>query len=104
LESWNAADHPDQRRLRSYLDEVEALINACVPATSDHLALELIVGLRKTVDLLSGGRDLDNYVFPIARRAGPNADASAGNRRRSVTVRDQAHGHDDHGTRGYTDT
>ncbi|WP_345471687.1 hypothetical protein [Actinoallomurus oryzae] len=70
MESWNAADHPDQRRLSAYLDEIEALIGAYVPTTSDHLTLELTVGLPASTALTSGGRDLDNYLLPIARRVG----------------------------------
>ena len=71
LESWEKTDHPDQRRLRAYLDEVETLINASIPVSSGHLALELTVGLKTGVTLDSGGRDLDNYLLPVARRIGP---------------------------------
>jgi hypothetical protein len=71
LESWGKTDHPEQLRLRAYLDKVETLINALVPVSSGHLALELTVGLSPRVALDSGGRDLDNYLLPIARRIGP---------------------------------
>ncbi len=37
-----------------------------------NLALELTVGLPEGTDLLSGGRDLDNYLFPVAHRLGSN--------------------------------
>jgi hypothetical protein len=36
-----------------------------------HAALELQVGLPVSKSLTSGGGDLDNYLFPIARRLGP---------------------------------
>jgi hypothetical protein len=71
LESWEATGHPDQRRLRRYLDEVEMLADGCVPAAADHLVLELAVGLPAGTALISGGRDLDNYLLPVARRIGP---------------------------------
>jgi hypothetical protein len=70
LESWEKADHPDQQRLRAYLDRIEALVGASFPVTAGHLALELTVGLPPSVVLDSGGRDLDNYLLPIARRIG----------------------------------
>lgn len=68
LESWNARDHPDQIRLASFLDEVEALVRPAPEA--EHLALEVHVGLPHNKSLASGGGDLDNYLFPIARRLG----------------------------------
>jgi hypothetical protein len=70
LESWEAKDHPDQRRLDAYLDEVESLVLASAPATDDRIAVDLTVGLPAGVALTGGGRDLDNYLFPIARRIG----------------------------------
>jgi len=42
LESWEKADHPDQRRLRAYLDQIETLAGASFPRTDGHLALELL--------------------------------------------------------------
>jgi hypothetical protein len=35
------------------------------------VAIELIVGLPDAVPLLDGGRDMDNFLFPIAQRLGP---------------------------------
>jgi hypothetical protein len=35
------------------------------------LAVELTVGLSSELSLISGGRDLDNYLFPLAQRLGP---------------------------------
>jgi len=69
LESWENIDHPDQQRLRAYLDQIEALV-ASFPISDGHLALELAVGLPSSAALDSGGRDLDNYLLPIARRIG----------------------------------
>lgn len=68
LESWNAHDHPDQLRLAMFLDEVETCLGAL---EQNHLALELQVGLSEMKSLTSGGGDLDNYLFPVARRLGP---------------------------------
>jgi hypothetical protein len=45
LESWERTDHPDQQRLRDYLDQLEVLVGASFPITDGHLALELTVGL-----------------------------------------------------------
>ncbi|MFD0783354.1 hypothetical protein ACFQZ8_05380 [Micromonospora azadirachtae] len=70
LESWNAADHPDQRRLRAYLDEVIRLVGADALPPGEPLALELVVGLPATIAPDRGGRDLDNYLFPVVRRIG----------------------------------
>ena len=78
LESWNAAGHPDQVRLQSYLDDVTARIG---PA-GDHLSIELVVGLPATTPLDRGGRDLDNYLFPVARRVGPERIAAMFGRKR----------------------
>jgi hypothetical protein len=66
LDSWTAAGHPDQVRLRSYLDDVMTRIG---PA-GDHLSIELVVGLPATTAVDRGGRDLDNYLLPVARRVG----------------------------------
>lgn len=70
LESWDANAHPSQQRLRAYLDSVEALIGPALAEDRTHLALALDVGLADHVELLHGGHDLDNYLFPLARRFG----------------------------------
>ncbi|WP_207935695.1 hypothetical protein [Actinomadura sp. KC216] len=36
----------------------------------ENVAVELTVGLPAGVPLIGGGRDLDNYLFPVARRIG----------------------------------
>lgn len=67
LESWNARQHPDQLRLSAFLDHVEAT----VPETPDsHAVLELNIGFPSSRSLTAAGGDLDNYLFPIARRLG----------------------------------
>ncbi len=84
LESWNARDHPDQLRLHAFLDEVEAAVAICDEAAN--LALELQVGLPQSKSLTSGGGDLDNYLFPIARRIGAGRlDAAFGTKRHATT-------------------
>ncbi|MEU6325507.1 hypothetical protein [Streptomyces sp. NPDC047009] len=70
LESWDAAGHPSRQRLGAYLDCVAALAPQAVVADGAPLALVLDVGLSREVALTSGGRDLDNYLFPLARRFG----------------------------------
>ncbi len=70
LESWDAADHPDRLRLRAYLDEVEKRLAGAWPPEQPS-AVELVVGLKDDVPLDSGGRDLDNYLYPLARRLDP---------------------------------
>ena len=70
LESWNSNTDPAQVRLASYVDEVAGLVS--LPDTADHLALHLRVGLPLSRPLITGGGDLDNYLFPIVRRLGAN--------------------------------
>ena len=40
-------------------------------AVDGPLSVELTVGLPGELSLTSGGRDLDNYLFPLAQRLGP---------------------------------
>jgi predicted RNase H-like nuclease len=68
LESWNARDHPELLRLRQFLDHVGELVT--VSDDDQHLALDLRIGLPESTSLTSGGGDVDNYLFPIARRLG----------------------------------
>src|SRR5690348_6434634 len=67
LESWNAADHPDQVALRSYLDRTLERLSPQLGAAADPLSLSLFVGLDPSVPPLQH-RDLDNYLLPLARR------------------------------------
>lgn len=70
LESWDAASSPSQVALRGYVDELAELAEPKLRAFSGPPALALRVGLPPDVALDSGGRDLDNYVFPVVRRLG----------------------------------
>jgi hypothetical protein len=63
LASWNKADHPDQVRLRPFLDDTEALLAAS--RVDGPWALRLDVGLPTGRDLLDMA-DLDNYAYPLA--------------------------------------
>jgi hypothetical protein len=69
LASWNRSDHADQIKLRDFLDHVETLLAKTRPDASD-AALSLSVGLPETKPLISGGNDLDNYLFPLVARLG----------------------------------
>ncbi|AGL21559.1 hypothetical protein [Actinoplanes sp. N902-109] len=77
LESWNAADHPDQIRLRTYVDSVAEQLGVTDWNERGRRAIELVVGLPDSLPLDRGGRDLDNYLFPLARRLGPHRIAAA---------------------------
>jgi hypothetical protein len=63
LASWNKADHPDQVRLRAYLDDTKELLAGS--RIDGPWALRLDVGLPAMRDLLDGA-DLDNYAYPLA--------------------------------------
>jgi len=63
LASWNKADHPDQVRLRAYLDDTRSLLAAS--RIDGPCALRLDVGLPTGRDLLDMA-DLDNYAYPLA--------------------------------------
>ncbi len=65
LASWNKADHPDQVRLRAFLDDTELLLAAS--RVDGPWALRLDVGLPAGRDLLDTA-DLDNYAYPLASR------------------------------------
>ncbi|QOV33852.1 hypothetical protein IM697_27115 [Streptomyces ferrugineus] len=70
LESWDAAGHPSQQRLRAYLDSVAELVGPAAAEGGTRLAMALDVGLADHVSLTRGGHDLDNYLFPLVRRFG----------------------------------
>jgi hypothetical protein len=65
------AGHPSQVRLARFLAEVETVAAPMMAAGQGRVAVELIVGLPSAVRVMSGGRDLDNYLFPVAQRLGP---------------------------------
>ncbi len=66
LESWNARDHPDQVRLREFVAHVREVVDPVAEALDGPLGLKLDVGLDDSIDPL-WQRDLDNYLYPIAR-------------------------------------
>ena len=70
LESWERSDHPDQVRLRAFVAHVRELIDPIAKNSESPLALRLDVGLDESSDPL-WERDLDNYLFPIARELPP---------------------------------
>src|SRR5580704_7961375 len=71
LASWDIAGSPGQVRLGEFLDHAEAKAASMLAAVDGLLAVELNVGLRDELPLMGGGRDLDNYLFPLAQRLGP---------------------------------
>ena len=71
LASWDIAGSPGQVRLGEFLDHAQAAAAPILAAVDGLLAVELNVGLRDELPLTGGGRDLDNYLFPLAQRLGP---------------------------------
>jgi hypothetical protein len=71
LASWDVAGSPGQVRLGDFLDHAEAVAAPMIAAVDGPLAVELTVGLSGGLALTGGGRDLDNYLFPLAQRLGP---------------------------------
>jgi hypothetical protein len=70
LASWDRGGSPGQVRLGRFLDHAEAAAAPALAALDGLLAVELTVGLSGQLPLTSGGRDLDNYLFPLAQRLG----------------------------------
>jgi hypothetical protein len=66
LESWNRYSDPAQVALREFVAHVHELIDPVIDSTAGSLAFRLDVGLAEDIDPL-WERDLDNYLFPIAR-------------------------------------
>ena len=71
LASWDIAGSPGQLRLGDFLDHAEAAAAPLMGAVDGLLAVELTIGLPSELSLTGGGRDLDNYLFPLAQRLGP---------------------------------
>jgi hypothetical protein len=71
LASWDKAGTPSQLRLAGFLAHVAEVAGPVVAAASDRVAVELTVGLPGHQPLIDGGRDLDNYLFPVAQQLGP---------------------------------
>ena len=66
LESWNAKDHPDQVALRAWVGHVRERLDPRLAGIDGPAAVRLDIGLPDAVDPL-WQRDLDNYLYPIAR-------------------------------------
>jgi hypothetical protein len=71
LASWERAGHPSQVKLGRFLAHVDAIAGPVLATVSGRVAAELIVGFSDGVSLTDGGHDLDNYLFPVAQRLGP---------------------------------
>lgn len=96
LESWMSKDHPDSVRLREFIDDA-------VPRLAHHVegercGLELTVRLPDGLLIDQGGRDLDNYLFPLVNKLGAarlvsvfgTKETGALSRARAGVVRDEA--------------
>lgn len=68
LASWDIAGSPGQVRLANFLGHAKAAAAPMTAAVDGLLAVELTVGLSSELSLISGGRDLDNYLFPTSSR------------------------------------
>ena len=71
LASWDRAAHPSQVKLARFLAHVDVIAGPVLAAVSGRVAAELIVGFSDGMSLTDGGHDLDNYLFPVAQRLGP---------------------------------
>jgi hypothetical protein len=71
LASWDRAGHPSQVKLGGFLAHVDAVAGRMLATVSGPVAAKLIIVFRGDVSLIGGGRDLDNYLFPVAQRLGP---------------------------------
>lgn len=80
LASWDAAGHPAQIALSDFLDHAELDLQEHRQAPAPW-ALELDVGLPASTRLLDH-HDLDNYLYPLARRLGARNVVSARARKR----------------------
>src|SRR5260370_24940320 len=71
LASWDRAGHPSQVKLARFLAHVDAIAGPVLATVSSRVAAELIVGFSDGGLLIDSGHDLDNYLFPVAQRLGP---------------------------------
>jgi hypothetical protein len=69
LDSWMGKTHPDQIRLKAYLDSLEAAIGRLSPQDTN-LFLHMDIDIGHSKDILRD-RDLENYLAPVVRRLGP---------------------------------
>jgi hypothetical protein len=67
LASWDRAGQPSQVRLAGFLAHVDAAAALVLAVAGGRIAVELTIGLPDSVSLIDGGRDLDNYLYPVAR-------------------------------------
>src|SRR5258708_5427402 len=74
--SWDRAGNPSQVKLARCLAHVDAIAGPVLATVSSRVAAELIVGFSDGVSLIDGGHDLDNYLFPVAQRLGPERGAA----------------------------
>jgi hypothetical protein len=77
LASWDAAGSASQVRLAEFLAHLQAAAMPMLTHVAGPYVVELTVGLSPRVPLTSGGRDLDNYLYPLAQRLGPQHLAAA---------------------------
>jgi hypothetical protein len=93
LASWDAAGHPAQIALSDFLDHAMLDLQQHRQAPAPW-ALELDIGLPASTRLLDN-HDLDNYLYPLARRLGAGNIVSARARKRhrdhSLARLDTAH-------------
>ena len=71
LASRERATHPSQVKLARFLGHVDAVAGPVLATVSGRVAAELIVGFSDGASLIDSGHDLDNYLFPVAQRLGP---------------------------------
>src|SRR5262249_25797530 len=71
LASWDRAGHPSQVKLARFLAHVDVIAAPVLANVRGRVAAELIVGFGDGASLIDGGHDLDNYLFPVAQRLGP---------------------------------
>src|ERR1043165_4025784 len=81
LASWDRAGHPSQVKLARFLAHVDTLARPVLANVSGRVAAELIVGVSDRVCVTDGGHDLDNYLFPLAARLGPQRVAAVSGRK-----------------------
>ena len=71
LASRDRAGHPSQVKLARFLAHVDAIAGPVLATASGRIVAELIVGFSDGVSLTDGRHDLDNYLFPVVQRLGP---------------------------------
>jgi hypothetical protein len=77
LANWDKNTTPGQQALRRYLQHVDDVAGGLVNGTSGPLSIELSVDIEPTLALLSGGRDVDNFLQPVVDALGRPRFASA---------------------------